>query len=823
MPDSYDELAERLDAWLREAESRLAEQRERLADLLQEDEPFLAQLQLAHQLDEILDRGLRTRPDGVAVVLAAIDWRRAGCRSPVVRADLWAFARGHFARLAAGQELDAARFERGLAWATRTLGRPAPLVAVVGVSSGERFQAHEGLTHSRLLHDQPLPWEVVLARVGPRDAVGVGEQAAAQEQPAVAVRAWTQAIESGDPDATPLAWWHLGRLREDQGAVGAAREAFERAAASGHPDAAPQAMVDLAALDGGEGEQAVGLLERAVTSGHADAGPRAALLLGELRRRHGDLAGARPLLEQAAGSGHFWCAPPAAFGLGTLLWHQGDMDGARAALTLAHQRGVPPVRTAAAVALGMLALFAEDTETAEVLFAEAELLSANPREHAAAAVGRALVAAVRGDYEQSRQALETLLDAVTDDPTGSLVRVGLGILLATAGQLAAAEEQVLRVLETGAPIPAELEFGLGFIAERLGRYADARAAYQRAAASGTPIVAAMALGDLGVLCSDLGDHAGAHAALERAVASGHPFEAPRAAFNLGVLLRRRGRLEEARAAYQRAIDFAHPKFTADATLALGHLEMQADRLDQAARCYVQVITTAAEEQATIAAARLVSVLRLARMSRQSLAAADQILAACRRLLDLGEVEAASRVAVSLGLADDAVARRRAALAWRLAAEAGHPGYAPLARYRLGRTGRSPVAALQVGRLALHHAEHDLAVAALARAATAHHPTASPTAALELGRGLIYSLWQVEDAEAALRLAADTGGPTVTGAALAQLGRLYASYGNRPLAEATWRQGRRHPDPATSAAFTAERKAIGRVTSRYRHHRRQLNS
>jgi tetratricopeptide (TPR) repeat protein len=325
----------------------------------------------------------------------------------------------------------------------------------------------------------------------------------------------------------------------------------------------------------------------------------------------------------------------------------------------------------------------------------------------------------------------------------------------------------------------------------------------------------MALGDLGVLCSDLGDLAGARAALERAIASAHPFEAPGAAFNLGVLLRDRGRVEEARAAYQRAVDFGHPKFTIDATLALGQLEMLTGRLEQAVACYVQVITTAAAEQASIAAVRLVSVLRLARVARQPLETADQILVACRRLLDLGAVEAASWVALSLGLADDAVARRRATRAWRLVAQAGHPEYAPLARYRLGGAGRSPAAALRVGRLALRHAEYDLAVAALARAATADHPAASPSAALELGRVLVYSLGQVEDAKAALRLAADTGGPTVTGAALAQLGRLYASYGNRPLAEATWRQGRRHPDPATAAAFRAERKMIGRVTSRYR--------
>jgi len=66
---------------------------------------------------------------------------------------------------------------------------------------------------------------------------------------------------------------------------------------------------------------------------------------------------------------------------------------------------------------------------------------------------------------------------------------------------------------------------------------------------------------------------------------------------------------------QRAVDFGHPKFTVDAVLALGHLEMLTDRLEQAAACYVQVITTAAEEQASIAAARLVFVLRLARVAR----------------------------------------------------------------------------------------------------------------------------------------------------------------------------------------------------------------
>jgi len=122
----------------------------------------------------------------------------------------------------------------------------------------------------------------------------------------------------------------------------------------------------------------------------------------------------------------------------------------------------------------------------------------------------------------------------------------------------------------------------------------------------TPTIAAMALGDLGVLCSDLGDLAAARAALERAIASGHPVRgAP-------------GRVQPRRAAAQSRPVGGGPRrlpsgpstsatrFTVDAVLALGHLEVLTDRLEQAVACYVQVITTAAEEQASIAAARLVS-------------------------------------------------------------------------------------------------------------------------------------------------------------------------------------------------------------------------
>src|SRR5215203_3235668 len=101
--------------------------------------------------------------------------------------------------------------------------------------------------------------------------------------------------------------------------------------------------------------------------------------------------------------------------------------------------------------------------------------------------------------------------------------------------------------------------GLGILLAEAGDLDGARAAYRQAIDSGPPTVAPMAAVVLGDLLIEAGDHEGAIAAYKRAIDSGHPEQAPKAAVNLGIQLAKRGDRDGARRAYQKAISSGHPE------------------------------------------------------------------------------------------------------------------------------------------------------------------------------------------------------------------------------------------------------------------------
>jgi tetratricopeptide (TPR) repeat protein len=102
-----------------------------------------------------------------------------------------------------------------------------------------------------------------------------------------AQQAWQEAIDSGHPDAAPIAAVSLGLLLHDQGDAPGARQAYQQAINSGHTDWAPMAAVSLGLLlhEQGDAPGARQAYQQAIDSGHSEATPRAAFLLGRLRPR----------------------------------------------------------------------------------------------------------------------------------------------------------------------------------------------------------------------------------------------------------------------------------------------------------------------------------------------------------------------------------------------------------------------------------------------------------------------------------------------------------------------------------------------------------
>lgn len=120
------------------------------------------------------------------------------------------------------------------------------------------------------------------------------------------------------------------------------------------------------------------------------------------------------------------------------------------------------------------------------------------------------------------------------------------------------------------------------------------------------------------------------------------------------------------------------------------------------------------------------------------------------------------------------------------------------------------AALELANLAERLGDNPVLARACAQAMELTRGDDRAQAALRLGRANQYH--HPDEAENAYHTAITEPGahPATIGTALARLGALYALHGNRPLAQRIWRRGRHHRDPHVAQAFAAERTAIGRV-------------
>ena len=93
---------------------------------------------------------------------------------------------------------------------------------------------------------------------------------------------------------------NLGVLEAGQGQVDRARGLYEKAIETGHPEAAPVAMVDLGGLEKAQGpvDRARGWYGKAIETGHPDQAPIAMFNLGVLENGQSRVDRARGWLRQ---------------------------------------------------------------------------------------------------------------------------------------------------------------------------------------------------------------------------------------------------------------------------------------------------------------------------------------------------------------------------------------------------------------------------------------------------------------------------------------------------------------------------------------------
>lgn len=145
---------------------------------------------------------------------------------------------------------------------------------------------------------------------------------------------WRQLAEDGDSDEAPAAAYNLGTLLFHQGEFPSAVTVFQQAIDSGHPEWAVAGELGLGGVLMAKSDVsgAMAAFQRAIDSGHPRWAPRAELVLGILRPPQASVFRAIAATVPAPPRG----VPSAAVALGQRLEDEGDISGA----LLAYQRAV---------------------------------------------------------------------------------------------------------------------------------------------------------------------------------------------------------------------------------------------------------------------------------------------------------------------------------------------------------------------------------------------------------------------------------------------------------------------------------------------------
>ncbi len=456
--------------------------------------------------------------EGVAVMRAAIDWRRCGAQSPLTTEQLGVLYTKYLPdNLDPSDEL----LNKGLAWARRPLDSTDISLLRKSLDGTGRFEPYD-LTIE--VADAPAGWvspddEVVadLAAVGsPTDAFQMATVAYSNRSLKLAETLIAQAELTDDHRLASSAAFNHGIALAELGRDEEAEAAYRRAEERGHAGARSNLGSLLHRL--GRDEEAEAAFRRAEERGDANAASNLGALLHELGRdEEAEAAFLRGEVRGDAG---------AAFNLGVLLHETGRDEEAEAAYRRAEEHG----NASAAFNLGALLRKLGRDEEAEAAYRRAEE-HGNPR--AASNLGALLHELGR---DEEAEAAFRRGDAGGDAGAA----FNLGVLLHKMGRDEEAEAALRRGDERG---DARAASNLGALLHEMGRDEEAEAAFRRGEERGDERAAS----NLGAFLHELGRDEEAEAAFRRGEERGDA----RAALNLGVLLHELGRDEEAEAAFRR--------------------------------------------------------------------------------------------------------------------------------------------------------------------------------------------------------------------------------------------------------------------------------
>ncbi|MEU4156479.1 tetratricopeptide repeat protein [Actinoplanes sp. NPDC026670] len=368
---------------------------------------------------------------------------------------------------------------------------------------------------------------------------------------------------------------------------------------------------------------------------------------------------------------------------------------------------------------------------------------------------------------------DTVLRAVAEGPaeTAVLARINLGVLLLHRGDLNAAEELLVQVIDAAEPhvaVAAEAQLGQVWLARETGRapvptgpatvdphgdLALPEALARRFRAEVAVPFAQMNLGNLFMMQGELDR---ARTLLEKSSASGIDEVVPLAQANLGSLLFLQGDWDEARTLLETAAVTNDANATAQAKVTLAFLHMQGDDEDrERARTLLTEVAAAGHPYQSPKAADFLGDL-LADVD------ADAAESAYRQAIDSGHPEWAPTAMVDLGLL--LARQRQIEPAIALLTEAGQAEAAGPAMRAVDLLGD------------LLAAEGDLAGAADAyrRVIDADHPDWSPVAAIDLG--ILLADGEPAEARRLFEMAADADNDRVASSARFWLGTLQARSG-----------------------------------------------
>jgi tetratricopeptide (TPR) repeat protein len=478
----------------------------------------------------------------VAVLHAAVDWKRSAVPKPLTGKVIEELYRGGFWRERARRGPNAAVSRTEFRQAIKNLLAPAPrhgpqLLDEVYSGRVTHLRPHPLLATVADNPQRPPGWAIsetlwnYLAKtLDGSQLLNVGLNAFSRRDYAHARRL----LGSLDVATIPAEiMFTIATNAYYAGQTTAARTWYGKAIEGAHPDYAPWAMVGLGILESVPGhiEEARKWYTKAIETGHADHAPEAMANLGKLEKEQGRIHEARKWYTKAIESGHPYVAPGAMFGLGVLEEEQGRIDEARKWYTKAIESG-----------------------------------------HADAA------------------------------PTAM---ANLGDLEKEQGQIEEARKWYAKAIESGhADAAPAAMFGLGDLEEEQGRIDEARRWYTKAIESLHADAAPRAMNNLGLLERHQGRTEEARVLFNRAISTGHTDAAPMAMFNLGALDHQQRRIKEARDWYTKAIASGRAESAPAAMFGLGVLEQEQGHIKEARTWYGKAIFSGQPDWASRAQAEL---------------------------------------------------------------------------------------------------------------------------------------------------------------------------------------------------------------------------